>query len=701
MTPDPTADSGYPAHVPAAEKIIALPPPAAPEPKFSLFAHGRKATPCDHLTLSDFIDGIRDGRWRAEVEDCRYTLRNGGKAAYNALRETTVPAAALSAFLKHRRSRTTLEQKGAVHSGFLQLDFDAKDHPGLTLEQIRAIAIAAPFVSACFLSLSGNGVKAVGLCPASFDLHLGSWLVAEAYYRERGLTLDASTKDITRLCFVSYDPQAFYWDEAFEIEPLPVPEKAPTDGGSDGTEDPEHVHRVLAELAEKIGQDQDRNTWLHICACTMDAVGAEAAGEIVDEYFPPLEAKHQSACDVMDSLTYGEWLSLRKYGIDPVDKMKPPRESSGDDATKVHSSIVWGVNSFPITVPPETVVLGNAWLRRADIAHIISTAGAGKSVAVIQAAMAWALGLPYFGIRPPHALRILLFSGEDDRVTLGQCRAGFLEHSEAITGQKLTEADLEPLDSMLRTEFSREYVGERFHTHLAGLLTESPADLVIINPLLSYVGGEIVACASNWLRAGLMPVLQQYDCAALLAHHTGKMAKDGWDNTDDTYSGIGGGEVANVPRTILVLRPTTADGLSVVKVCKRKTTGWRDADGNFTTSFFVKQSKDPERPAWIPVPFAEAQELVSGSKTTHGRGSNRRKVTPSHVVEALTGGPMNRQDLIECLKAKCDCTDSPVKNAIGDAEFDGLISSSTEKNPNGGNPIKWFRIAEDGEQGVV
>ncbi len=307
---------------PTAAPTLELSTPALPEPKFSLFAHGRKATPCDHLPLSEFIKGIREGWWRTEVEDCRHALRNGGKAAYNALRETTVPAATLSAFLKHRRRGTTLEQKGAVHPGFLQLDFDPGDHPGMSVEQIRAIAIAAPFVSACFISLSGNGVKAVGLCPASFDSHAGSWLAAEAYYRERGLTLDASTKDFTRLCFVSYDPQAFYWDEAFEIEPLPVPEKAPTRGGSDGTEDPEHVHRVLATLAEKIGQDQKHNTWLHICACVKDAVGADVAGEIVDEYFPPLESHHQSATDVMDSLLYGEWLSLRKYKIDPVDCTK-------------------------------------------------------------------------------------------------------------------------------------------------------------------------------------------------------------------------------------------------------------------------------------------------------------------------------------------------------------------------------------------
>jgi len=356
---------------------------------------------------------------------------------------------------------------------------------------------------------------------------------------------------------------------------------------------------------------------------------------------------------------------------------------------QTHSMIVAGVNSYPTETPQETVLLGNGWLRRGDIATFISTAGAGKSVASIQSAMAWGLGLPYLGIHPPRPLRILLFSGEDDGVTMGQCREGFLEHSAAITGRQLRAQDLAPLDTMLRTEFCREYVGERFHGHLAKLLRESPADLVIVNPLLSYVGGEVVACASEWLRAGLMPVLQQFDCAALLAHHTGKMAKDGWDNTDDTYSAIGGSELANIPRAILTLRPTTADGLSVVKVSKRQTTGWRDAQGNYCASYFVKRTNDPTKPAWLPVDSDEAGELIDASKATASPGRGK-KVSAIDVVAAVETGAMHRQTLIEWLMRKCSCSDRPARHAINEAIELDLITSYTEPNPHGGKPLKWF-----------
>lgn len=674
----------------------------------SLFANRRATKPNGALTLAELVQGVREGTWRDEVIECRTILACDGVEAYKASRNK-VRAVTISASLEHRRKKSTPEQRGAVHSGFLQLDFDAKDHPGMAVDKIRSIVQAAPFVVACFLSISGEAMKGIARIPASIETHPGSWEAADKYFKELGLTLDTATKDYSRLCFVSYDPKAWQNLDAEELEPVPLPEKSEHGKSSEGEEDPEHVRRVLAQLAEKIGAYQNRSTWIHIVGSTVDAVGPDQAGEIVDEFFPPQKDGDQSACDVAHGLN-GSWLSLRKYEIDPVDYLKflpdvvEIEDENGkqtQEKTKAHPTLVWGVNSFPAIVQPETVVLGNAWLRRSDIAHFISTAGAGKSVGVIQASMAWALGLPYFGIRPPGPLRILLFSGEDDRTTLGQCRDGFLEHSEAITGQRLTAADLEPLDSMLRTEFSREHVGTGFHAHLVRLLKESPADLVIVNPLLSFIGGEIVACASEWLRKGLMPVLQKHDCAALIAHHTGKMAKDGWDNTDDTYAGIGGGEVANVPRTLLVLRPTNTEGLFVLKVCKRKTTGWKDDEGNFTSSYFMKQSRDPELPAWIPVAHIEAHELVSASKSTSGTGASRRKVTSGHVVETLIGGPVKRQDLIEMLKAKCRCSEKPAKDAINTAEFDGLVSSFTEANPNGGHPIKWFQVSEDEVQGVV
>ncbi len=366
-------------------------------------------------------------------------------------------------------------------------------------------------------------------------------------------------------------------------------------------------------------------------------------------------------------------------------------EAGGDD--KNQSLIVRGVNSFPTEIPLESVILGDGWIRKGDIATFISTAGAGKSVATVQAPMAWGIGLPYLGIKPPRPLRILLFSGEDDETTIGQIREGFIENSEALTGRKLSARDLEPLDRNLRIEFAREYVGPRFHSHLAGLIKSDPVDLVIINPLLSYVGGEIVAMASDFLRAGLMPILQEHGCASLIAHHTGKMAKDGWENTDDTYSAIGGGEMANIPRTILTLRPTPADGLFVLRVSKRQTTGWKDSDGRFTNSYFVRRTNDPTRPAWLPVESDEAEEMLGEAKGKSTKG-REKKVKLEDVLSPLRTGDMERQALMEWICRKTGCSDKTAFKAIDAAGRDEEIESYFQPNPNGGKAVKWFKLPQ-------
>ena len=397
-------------------------------------------------------------------------------------------------------------------------------------------------------------------------------------------------------------------------------------------------------------------------------------------------------------LAYSRFLASCKLqkileaGEDPADALQEVIKLEAENTGTSRSMLVRGVKSYPTVCPPESILLGNDWGRRGDVLTFISTAGAGKSVAVTQAAMAWGLGLKYLEIEPARPLRILLFSGEDDGVTIGQCREGFLENSKAITGRQLTAQDLDLLDSMLRIEFIREHVGEHFHSHLARLLKEEPADLVIVNPLLSYLGGEVVAVASKWLRGGLMPILQEYDCAALVAHHTPKLAKDGWENTDDTYSAIGGAELANIPRAILTLRPTGAEGLSVLKVSKRQTTGWKDAYGKYVSHCFIKRTEDPTRPAWIPIDSGEAEEMISNSKQSGNAKQGSKKVTPEKVVEIVTTQPVKRQDLIARVRALCECGESTADRAIKDAQEDGLIEGFDEPNSHGGKPIKWLRI---------
>ena len=71
-----------------------------------------------------------------------------------------------------------------------------------------------------FRSPSGNGIKVFTEVSADAKQHKVSYNKVSGYFRNRlGIEADESCKDISRLCFLSYDPQAHYnpTSQTFEV----------------------------------------------------------------------------------------------------------------------------------------------------------------------------------------------------------------------------------------------------------------------------------------------------------------------------------------------------------------------------------------------------------------------------------------------------------------------------------------------------
>lgn len=355
------------------------------------------------------------------------------------------------------------------------------------------------------------------------------------------------------------------------------------------------------------------------------------------------------------------------------------------------SDVIRGFMDFPTDPPPEDILAGDAWLRIYDTNFLNSGAGMGKSVGTAHISMAWPLGLPYFGIAPARPLKIIHFCGEDDESTIGQCREGFLDNAEAITGRKLKSSDLQGLDSMVRTDFSREYTGLKFIERLETMLTEEHADVILINPLLSFIGGPIVEKVSEFLREWLGPLMKRHRCAALIAHHTCKLTKASWEEMDFTYSGIGGGDVANMPRSILTLAPTAVKGLNLLHVSKRTTTGWKDDDGKFTDHIYIQRTDNPKRPAWLPVSHSEAQEHLGSARQTKA-GSRAPMVPSESVTQILSSGDKPRITLIDLLMVKHSCSDKTAKDAITKAQLERKVGEYKEAPESGGRKLLWYHL---------
>lgn len=178
--------------------------------KIDLYDSAEARNPAGSLTLEALIDAIRSDEFKEQVLQLRAMLASKDEDGY-AKAKRMLQAVSISGEVTRGARKAAISEGRFAHSGFLQLDFDAKDNVGWTVEEIREILQADPRVVAAFRSPSGDGVKAVARIPQcqTPEQHKAAFLLAEAEYAKANLIIDTACKDPGRLCFVSWDPEAW------------------------------------------------------------------------------------------------------------------------------------------------------------------------------------------------------------------------------------------------------------------------------------------------------------------------------------------------------------------------------------------------------------------------------------------------------------------------------------------------------------
>ena len=146
---------------------------------------------------------IISDKYKTEVEEIRNLIAQGNKAEADNKKKQLL-AFTPSAVFSEKRQMPFLE----MYSGFVHLDFDK-----LTSEQLQtafAIISKISYTSLCFISPSGNGLKVFVEVSTELEHHDIAYLQVQKYYEDAtGLKADPSCKDVTRLCFMSHDPNAY------------------------------------------------------------------------------------------------------------------------------------------------------------------------------------------------------------------------------------------------------------------------------------------------------------------------------------------------------------------------------------------------------------------------------------------------------------------------------------------------------------
>jgi hypothetical protein len=227
---------------------------------------------------------IQEGNYKEQVEAIRKLIAEGQEKEADKLKKQ-LPAFTPSGTFDNGRKAELLTQ----YSGYVILDLD-KLNP-TDLEKAKSLVALAPYTFAAFISPSGNGLKIIVPVNSTAENHkLAFQQVCDYYEQALQLVVDPSGKDVSRLCFMSYDPDCYRNINAepfkvnIEQEPEPKKKQEPPKGEQTEpkAEQPTNEEQDWLEVFGKCVDftdrkssysDGNRNNYVHLLACNCNRAG--------------------------------------------------------------------------------------------------------------------------------------------------------------------------------------------------------------------------------------------------------------------------------------------------------------------------------------------------------------------------------------------------------------------------------------------
>ena len=176
-----------------------------------------------NTSVMSFLTDIMTGAVEKQISTIRQTE---DKTARNELKKGLIAIMFSGEFAKRDSQSITKA------SGLYCLDFD--NLPKDQMETLRALLKDDPYVLSFFLSPSGNGLKVIISIPTpkTPEIHSRWFEPISAYFKTvYYCEPDKSCKDISRLCFISHDPELYINDKpayVFEAEEKKEPQTSTT-----------------------------------------------------------------------------------------------------------------------------------------------------------------------------------------------------------------------------------------------------------------------------------------------------------------------------------------------------------------------------------------------------------------------------------------------------------------------------------------
>lgn len=249
----------------------------------------------------EVLNDIKTGKYINVITYLRKSLAESKMEAYERAKKS-LPAFTPSASFKGGRKLEFVTE----YTQIVVLDIDK-----LTKEQLtnaKALAQETPYTYSAFISPSGNGLKIFVRVNSSQENHKEAFLALQKFYEEfLSLPIDKSGKDVTRLCFVSYDTDLFLNENASIFPIISTEDLRPY---MEQKSEPINESITIADnnfAAEKFNNDYlstyehcvrftekkesfitgNRNNFVHLLACNLNRKGVPlpaAMGFILSDY---------------------------------------------------------------------------------------------------------------------------------------------------------------------------------------------------------------------------------------------------------------------------------------------------------------------------------------------------------------------------------------------------------------------------------
>ena len=181
-----------------------------------VFTNCKSTKPLDILELSDIINAIKNGDHKTQIDKIRQCEDKKKRTGLKSNLSTFIPSL-LSC--ESRKTKASDLERNYIGADRIVLDFDDLDET--SINNIREVSRTDSAYIADFLSPGGNGIKVIISVEGGGDIsrHAEAWNACVEWCDSHNLPeLDSSGKDVGRLCYVSFDPDANYT----EREPVPL-----------------------------------------------------------------------------------------------------------------------------------------------------------------------------------------------------------------------------------------------------------------------------------------------------------------------------------------------------------------------------------------------------------------------------------------------------------------------------------------------